>query len=69
MKMILQRLCQLQLKLEHEVVKELQQWRTRSVNMLTEARNPQDEEPTLKWRRNVKVSVDKEKQVRNFDYS
>ncbi|XP_005090570.1 krev interaction trapped protein 1 [Aplysia californica] len=56
---------ELQLKLEHEVVKELQQWHTRSVNMLTEARNPSEEEPSLKWRRNVKVSVDKEKQVQH----
>ncbi|KAK6961526.1 krev interaction trapped protein 1 [Biomphalaria glabrata] len=52
---------ELQLKLDHEVVRELQQWNTRSVSMLTDRRNPSEEEPLLTWRRNVKVSVEKEK--------
>ncbi|XP_059164044.1 krev interaction trapped protein 1-like isoform X4 [Physella acuta] len=56
---------ELQLKLESEVVKELQQWYTRCVNMLTSRRNPSDEEPILTWRRNVKVSVEKEKQLQH----
>ncbi|CAL1525847.1 unnamed protein product [Lymnaea stagnalis] len=56
---------ELQLKLEHEVVKELQQWYTRCVNMLTDRRNPSEEEPILTWRRNVKVSVEKEKQLQH----
>ncbi|KAH9523997.1 hypothetical protein Btru_047846 [Bulinus truncatus] len=55
------RSLELQLKLDHEVVRELQQWNTRCVSMLTDRKNPSEEEPLLTWRRNVKVSVEKEK--------
>ncbi|KAK3734296.1 hypothetical protein RRG08_058452 [Elysia crispata] len=53
----------LQLKLEHEVVHRLQEWKTRSVNMLTDRRDPPEEDPVLTWRRNVYISVDREKQL------
>ncbi|CAG5122550.1 unnamed protein product [Candidula unifasciata] len=56
---------ELQLKLEYEVVKALQQYNTRTVHMLTDSKNPSEEEPVLTWRRNVKVSVEKEKQLQH----
>lgn len=60
--------AELQLKLEYEVVKALQQYNTRTVHMLTDTKNPSEEEPVLTWRRNVKVSVEKEKQVCFCDF-
>lgn len=53
----------LQLKLEHEVVQKFQQWKPRPFNMLTDRRDPPEEDPVLTWRRNVYISVDREKQL------
>ena len=53
---------ELQLKAEHKLMHELTKWYSRTVEMLTEA-DPRGEEPVFKWRRNVKVSVDTERQV------
>ncbi|ESO96223.1 hypothetical protein LOTGIDRAFT_174957 [Lottia gigantea] len=51
---------QLQLKPDHKPTRELENWNKRTVHMLAGAR---DEKPVLKWRRNAKISVDREKQL------
>ncbi|KAK6172059.1 hypothetical protein SNE40_018023 [Patella caerulea] len=51
---------QLQLKPEHKPTQQLKMW-NRTVHMLTNSAT--DEEPVLKWRRNAKISVEREKKL------
>ncbi|XP_055959104.1 krev interaction trapped protein 1 [Patella vulgata] len=51
---------QLQLRPEHKPTQQLKMW-NRTVHMLTNSAT--DEEPVLKWRRNAKISVEREKKL------
>ncbi|KAL5005984.1 hypothetical protein ScPMuIL_017142 [Solemya velum] len=57
---------ELQLKSEHKPMEQLHDWKRKIVKMLTDGQ-PSEETPELRWRRNAKLSLSKEREVHHPD--